>query len=50
MDTNGQVTDAPAAEKPAGMQSILYRSSFHPRAVRAPQACRKDPLTDPVHI
>lgn len=47
MDTNGQVTDAPAAEKPAGTQSILYRPSFRPRTVRAPHALSKpDPLTD----
>lgn len=47
MDTNGQVTDAPAAEKPAGMQSILYCSSFRPRTVRAPQACRNGPANGP---
>lgn len=45
MDTNGQVTDAAAAEKPAGMQSIFHCRASHPRTVQAqaPQTCQPGP-------
>lgn len=45
MDTNGQVTDAAAAEKPAGMQSIFHCRASHPRAAQAqaPHTCQPGP-------